>query len=70
MQNIIKIKFAGKTRIYKAIGRGAYPYSCISKDRYPNSMIYQNDTGGWVPEHDLKLQDDGVYTIVSWDTLP
>ena len=31
----------------KAIGKGKYPYDCICKDKYPNAMIYKNNTGGW-----------------------
>jgi len=31
----------------KAAGLGKYPYDCICKDKFPNAMIYKNDTGGW-----------------------
>jgi len=31
----------------KAVGLGRYPYGCICKDKYPNAMIYMNETGGW-----------------------
>lgn len=30
-----------------AKGKGEYPYECICKDKYPNAMIYENDSGGW-----------------------
>jgi hypothetical protein len=35
----------GKT--LKAIGIGKYPYDCISKDKYPNAMIYWSKEAGW-----------------------
>lgn len=35
-----------------AIGRGKYPYDCISKDEHPNAMIYSSPEGGWTHEFD------------------
>ena len=35
----------------EAIGRGKYPYECISKDKYPNAMIYHSREAGWTHEH-------------------
>lgn len=26
------------------IGRGAYPYDCIAKDKHPNAMVYRCPT--------------------------
>ena len=37
------LTFCGHT--LKQIGIGAYPYDCISKNKYPNAMIY--DGFGW-----------------------
>lgn len=46
-----------------AIGRGAFPYDCRSKDKHPNAMIYQDERGGWVGEY--SLQDTGLgYFII------
>lgn len=36
-----------------AIGRGAYPYDCISRDRHPDVMIFVNDKGGWLGDYQL-----------------
>lgn len=59
----IKVRFAGKTEIYCPKGIGAYPYDCTAKDKHPDSMIYENKSGGWVPSHDLKKQEDGTYLL-------
>lgn len=34
-------------KVLKAIGIGKYPYECICKDKHPEAMIYQSETGGW-----------------------
>lgn len=35
-----------------AIGRGKYPYDCISKDEHPTAMIYSSPEAGWTHEFD------------------
>lgn len=54
----ITIKINGWTTEMKAIGRGEFPYDCKSKDKYPNAMIYQDQSGGWVG--DYGIEDTGL----------
>lgn len=40
----------GKT--LHAIGRGKFPYDCISARKHPNAMIYSSPEAGWTHEFD------------------
>ena len=60
---LIKVPFTGQIESFSPIGIGAYPYDCRTKDKYPQSMVYQNSTGGWVGSHDLKETPDGYFII-------
>ena len=44
-----------------------YPYDCQDKRRHPNSAVYYNLTGGWVPAHMLTPGKDGIYRIKGWN---
>ena len=35
-----------------AIGRGKFPYDCISREEHPNAMIYSSPEAGWTHEFD------------------
>jgi hypothetical protein len=61
----ITVKCFGITLKMVAIGRGKYPYDCISKDKHPDSMIFRGvDGSGWEPSHALQDTGLGYFIIV------
>lgn len=46
------------------LGRGAYPWECIAKDKHPDAMIFQNEQGGWLGDYDLAGPNEyGQYEV-------
>lgn len=62
----VKVPFTGELETFYPKGAGAYPYDCIAKDKYPNSIVYFDNTGGWVPSHSLVKTDEDFYLIKSF----
>ncbi len=58
----VLVPFINKVQTFNLIGKGAYPYDCIAKDKHPNSLIFEHD-GGWIASHQLVKTDKGYYLL-------
>lgn len=61
--NTITLKINGHSTEMQAIGRGAFPYDCRSKDKHPDAMIYQDAKGGWVGDYGIKDTGLGYFIL-------
>ena len=61
----ILVNLFGTFEWMRPVGKGAYPYDCKSKDRYPDAMIYQNDKGGWITDRQLLKTKNGYFNYTS-----
>jgi hypothetical protein len=61
----ILVPFVNELRTFELVGKGVYPYDCVAADQHPDSLIYADDGGGWVPSHCLeKVKGEDYYHIV------
>ncbi len=61
----ILVNLFGTFEWMRPVGKGAYPYDCKSKDKYPDAMIYQNDKGGWITDRQLLKTKNGYFNYTS-----
>ncbi len=57
-------QYTGELVEYHNAGAGNYPYDCKDKDKYPDAIIYRENsdgTGSWLHSEGLKEIRPGVY---------